>query len=105
MLGDIIDFLKTLDPNTPVRDGFGEPHSYRGYYDQVAFKPAQNTTVGLMLSAAESAIGPTFTGYKGGEYTYDRYTDAWIAELGRTGDALSVRLLRYMVAAKGEGND
>jgi hypothetical protein len=96
MLGDIIDYLKTQDPSKKVRHGLGKPHSYRGYYDQVAFEPVEDTTIGEMLKHAESAIGPTFIGYKGGEYSYDRWTDAWLAQWGRCGDALSVLLLKYM---------
>lgn len=96
-LGEIIDYLKTQDPKKPVKLGFGPPHSYRGYYDQVSFEPATDTTIGEMLAHAESAIGPTFNGYKGGEYVYHRYTDAWMAEWGRCGDALSVLLLKFIV--------
>jgi len=39
MLSDIIETLEKYDPATIVPLGFGEPHSYRGYYDQLAFEP------------------------------------------------------------------
>lgn len=97
-LGQIIEFLETQDPKAKVPHGFGKPMSYRGYYDQVAFEPVDNTTVGKMLAHAKSAIGPTFTGYKGGDYIYDRFTSVWIADYGRLGDPLSELLLKYMIA-------
>jgi hypothetical protein len=52
-LSDVIDFLEKYDPATPVRFGFGCPNSYRGYYEDVAFEPADNTTVGEMLAHAK----------------------------------------------------
>lgn len=48
-LGDLIDRLKAEDPNKGVPLGFKNPHSYRGYYDCLAFEPAENVTVASML--------------------------------------------------------
>ena len=84
-LGAIIDHLSTLDPAQVVADGFSGPHSYRGYYEDLAFRPAKNVTVGTMLVAARSAVGQVFSGYKGGDYTMDENTDCWLAEYGDTG--------------------
>lgn len=78
-LGKLIDALEKAPPSLVVKNGFGKPMSYRGYYDQVAFEPVGETTIGAMLAYAKSAIGPTFTGYKGGDYTYDYSTEAWVA--------------------------
>ncbi|MCP5078971.1 MAG: hypothetical protein GY951_13060 [Psychromonas sp.] len=86
MLKDVIEFLEKQDPKKVVRYGFGEPDSYRGYYSDVAFKPAENVSFGEMLVHAKSALGATFTGYKGGEYTMHTHTDCWIAERGHTSD-------------------
>ena len=54
-LQELIDALETYDPSIVVREGFAEPHSYRGYYEQLAFEPAYGVTIGSMLSAARSA--------------------------------------------------
>lgn len=81
-LQEIIDELKKHDASKHLKDGFATPHSYRGYYDQLAFKPARDTTVGAMLDAAERARGETFTGWKGGEYTMSGRTNCWLAEIG-----------------------
>lgn len=99
-LGALIRALEAMPRDAVVPFGFSRPNSYRGYYDQVAFAPAENVTVGSMLAHARSAIGPTFTGWKGGDYTYDEWTDCWIAEPGdATGDGMGPTLLRYMLRA------
>lgn len=97
-LGELIAVLEREPANKVVREGFEKPHSYRGYYDQLAFRPKANAVVGDMLEAAKSAVNATYTGYKGGEYTMTTYTDCWLANYGSTGDELSERLLRYMLA-------
>lgn len=85
-LGRLIEELSKLPQDAVVKDGFGEPMSYRGYYDQCAFEPKENAKIGDMLAHAKAAIGPVFHGYKGGEYRYSTYTDCWIAEYGCTAD-------------------
>ena len=68
----------------------GCPMSYRGYYDHVAFQeePAIDpggVMVWQFLAYVLFAIGRTFEGYKGGEYTMTPDTPAWIAPYGKTG--------------------
>lgn len=82
MLGNLIEWLREQNPELKVLHGFGEPMSYRGYYEDVAFEPVEETTFGEMLKHAESALGTTFTGYKGGDFTMHEYTDCWIASYG-----------------------
>lgn len=84
-LGELIRYLELLPPDQPVDVGFGRPHSYRGYYEDLAFEPVANTTIGNMLAAARSALGATFEGYKGGDYVMGERTDCWLAEYGDTG--------------------
>lgn len=85
MLGELIEWLEQQDGAKVVPHGFGNPNSYRGYYDDVAFEPAENVTFASMLENAKAALGATFQGYKGGEYTMHEYTDCWIAEYGTSG--------------------
>ena len=82
-LGEIIAYLKTLPPDQVVKHGWDDCYSYRGYYEDLAFQQAANVTVGTMLSVAESALGETFTGYKGGEYRMGASTDCWLTESHR----------------------
>jgi hypothetical protein len=63
----------------------GSLDSYRGYYEQLAIEPemggdGKKVTVEEFLKRLEEAVGATFTGYKGGEFTMDRDTPIWIAE-------------------------
>jgi len=99
-LGELIKFLEAHDPERVCPIGFAEPHSYRGYYDQLAFEPAENVTVGSMLACARDALDRTFTGYKGGDYKMDEWTDVWLAEYGHTGEGIGPVLLSYMVGDK-----
>lgn len=81
-----------------IRNGFGEPMSYRGYYHDLAFEPEQNVTVASMLKYAESAMGSTFTGYKGGKYLMGEWTECWLATYSMTGETLGPFLLKLMLA-------
>lgn len=85
-LGQLIAFLESMPMDAVVRNGFGRPRSYRGYYDQVAFEPVEEATIGDMLAHAKAAMGKTFHGYKGGDYRYDLGTECWIAPWGETVD-------------------
>jgi len=84
-LGDLIEYLSSLPQDLVIANGFGEPDSYRGYYEDLAFAPKLNMTVSEMLSAARSALGKTFTGYKGGDFAMTTYTDCWLAPYGECG--------------------
>ena len=84
-LGALIRYLESLPPDQSVAEGFGHPHSYRGYYEDLAFEPVSGTTVQEMLDAARSAFGKTFHGYKGGEFVMGENTDCWLAPYGTTG--------------------
>lgn len=66
-----------------MREGFANPHSYRGYYDQLAFEPAYGVTIGSMLDAAKSAVGAIYYGYKGGSYRMGKWTDVYPRQLWR----------------------
>lgn len=87
-LGDLIAALERLDPTLRVPLGFGHPHSYRGYYDELAFEPRENVTIGAMLADARSALGSTYEGWKGGDYTMSEYTPVHLAHEGHIGEEL-----------------
>ncbi len=84
-LGEIIAHLEKLPRDRILERGFRRPHSYRGYYEDLAFEPIQFIGVGFMLDEARSALGKTFEGYKGGQYKMHEGTDCWLAEWGCTG--------------------
>lgn len=96
-LREVIDYLEACDPATRVPVGLGRPCSYRGSYDELAFEVARDTTVGAMLESARSALGQTFTGYKGGEFTMDGWSRCWlVADSSECGEGIGPVLLDYM---------
>lgn len=99
-LGGIVKELESLPPDLVLPIGISNPHSYRGYYDQLAFEPAPNVTAGECLKIAKSCIDKRFTGYKGGDFKMGLYTSCWLCEHGRSGGIqLSVFLIRLLVAS------
>lgn len=99
-LDDIITTLAAEDPTRVLPYGFDNPHSYRGYYEDVAFEPATDISVGDMLEAAQSALGATYTAWKGGEFQMAGYSDCWLSMEGSaSGESIGPTLLRLMLAA------
>ncbi|MFD6149429.1 hypothetical protein [Streptomyces sp. NPDC060243] len=99
-LDDLIQALSAADKTTVVKRGFRNPHSYRGFYDDLAFEPTMEpVTVGEMLADAISADGATYTGYKGGEFTMRRDTHCWLAMYGSASEQeITPGLLAEMLA-------
>lgn len=98
-LGELISALAAEDPGMVLPLGFTHPHSYRWDYSELAFEPTANVTVGETLTAARSALGATFQGWKGGEYTMGPYTGCHLAEKGDVGEELGPILLTLLLAA------
>ncbi|MFE3123708.1 hypothetical protein ACFXHD_09835 [Streptomyces hydrogenans] len=99
-LEELIATLEAADPTLVLPYGFTNPHSYRGYYHELAFEPATDIMVGSMLADARSALGTTYTGWKGGDFTMQGYTDCWLAQEGSAGgETLGLLLLNLMLAA------
>jgi hypothetical protein len=98
-LGELIARLEAANPNQVVHHGFTNPHSYRGDYMDLAFEPAANITVADMLAAARSALGTTFQGWKGGDFTMTDHTWCWLSQEGdASGETISALLLDFMLA-------
>ena len=96
-LGELISRLKQEPLDKIVKEGFTNPHSYRGNYYYIAFEPCENVSVADMLEDAKSALGTTYQGWKGGDFTMNKYSYVYLAEEGNIGDELSERLLNYML--------
>lgn len=103
MLSKIIELLEKEDPNRILPIGFHKPHSYRGYYEDLAFEVATDISVGTMLELCRESVGKTFYGYKGGEYVMNEYTDCWIAEYGRSnGQSIGSLLMPFLLGKSSE---
>lgn len=86
-------------PGKRVRTGFHRPQSYRGYYNDLAFEVTHDVLVKDMLDTARQALGETFQGWKGGDYTMSEYTQVWlIPEPGDCGESLGAILLEHLLA-------
>jgi hypothetical protein len=91
-LGDLIEALKDAPPATPVEVDVGGSlsgaHSYRGYYEDLAFEPEATNTAGQLANEARNAMGTTYQGYKGGDFKMHAKTPLWLADYGSTGLAI-----------------
>ncbi|MFD9249595.1 hypothetical protein [Streptomyces bottropensis] len=97
-LEELITALEATDPNRIVACGFSNPHSYRGDYMDLAFEPATDISVGEMLDAARSALGATFQGWKGGEFTMGGHTWCWLSQEGdASGETISALLVELLL--------
>ncbi|KKL22006.1 hypothetical protein LCGC14_2439710 [marine sediment metagenome] len=96
-LEELIERLEQEDPDLILPLGFSYPHSYRGFYEQLAFQPVKYIFVCTMLESARNAIGQVFTGYKGGEYKMNEYSDVWLSEYGSTGETIGPILLDLLI--------
>jgi hypothetical protein len=93
-IGEVIDALEKASPNLPVYFDFGgiaptDVDSWRGIYAEAALGFRDVGRVGSLPTAAElleelreSIDGRSYTGWKGGEYTYDRSTPLHIDNPG-----------------------
>lgn len=79
-LGELKQKFETLtDDDFVFSVAFNNPHSYRGYYNQVAFEPTHNVSLKEIKESIVVALMNTFIGYKGGEYKYDKFTTVNLA--------------------------
>lgn len=87
-LGELCDTLSLLPDGMTFKHGLIEPHSYRGYYDQIAFSIGGRQEVTDAYLTVAGCVGMTFSGYKGGYFQMTRDTTVWIATWGDTGTRL-----------------
>jgi hypothetical protein len=91
-LTELITYFEKYESDRKIPLGFGDPHSYRGNYEDVAFEPVKNTTVGETLKWLRSAVDCTFQGYKGGEFKMRGWSKCWLAEYGKSGKEIDRKL-------------
>lgn len=97
VLSELIERLAAADQDMVVPIGFWHPHSYRGYYHELAFEPHRHAKVSDMLADAKAALGATYTGWKGGEFTMSSYTECHLAYEGQCGEGIGPVLMKYML--------
>lgn len=92
-LSELIDRLSSEDPALVLPRGWESPHSYRGYYECLAFEPKDDVTVADCLAAASEAYGNTYNGWKGGYFEMSGHTDCYLAIEGCIGDEITASWL------------
>lgn len=81
-LGGLITTLESMLPSELVPD-LHSPHSYRGYYCDLAFKCSEDKrTVSSLLAECRGCMGKVFEGYKGGDFMMGASTPIWISTYG-----------------------
>jgi hypothetical protein len=64
-----------------------ELDSWRGVYAELALEYDQTPeapNVQVLLDELKSAVGKTFTGYKGGDFTMGNHSPVWVANYGNS---------------------
>lgn len=83
-LGKLISYLQTT--SVPKVANLVNPHSYRGYYTDLAFVlETGEVSREEMLRICKNLVGMEFMGYKGGFYKMSYNTPLWIANYGDCG--------------------
>ena len=102
-LGQLIEALEAAEHKEGlVRWGFSAPHASRGYYEELAFDPAENVSIASMLASALSARDATFEAWKGGTYTMAEHTKCWIEAHGNwDANGISAQLVNYWMVETG----
>ena len=97
-LGEVILLLKVAPPTDLVKLDFTDDvnlhglDSYRGYYEDLSLEygcEGSAMTVAHLLKIFEDAVGKTYQGYKGGDFTMSTKTLVWVAPYGDTGRMLT----------------
>lgn len=87
-LGTLTDIVLACPVGTIVMTDMGEsvsnPHSYRGYYEQLAVEPSgqENTLSEVFGAELDAVIGTELEGWKGGEFYMDTDTPVWLSHEG-----------------------
>lgn len=89
-LGKLISALEAAPSDAVVELDCGgspsKPHSYRGYYEDLAFEAAPSPiTAEQFLSLCRSVHNQVLGGWKGGDYLMDDDAVLWIANKGSSG--------------------
>lgn len=87
-LGELIEVLEAMPDDAQVAN-LRNPHSYRGYYSDLAFEQNEGSRpTAELLAECKAAMGQVFYGYKGGDYVMGALTPVWVASYGCCGPKL-----------------
>ncbi len=73
---ELKELVQSTKKGTVFEFGISDPYSWRGSYDEVCFTiKSEKTTRGAILKNINKAFSRSFYGYKGGEYSYNDWTN------------------------------
>ena len=87
-LSGLIKALESCPKGAVFKEGFSNPHCYRGDYYELAVEPAYNVTREEMLACLRSVLGKELTGYKGGYFLMHGDVDVYLASYSHTSSTL-----------------
>lgn len=95
------DRIKEGSEEATVRFDFEYLHpkfldSWRGAYNELALgfeESGDEPTVTEFTQMLKAAIGKTFTGWKGGEFTMSEHTPVWVANPGNSGSTAVIDIV------------
>lgn len=103
-LSDLITKLKEMDQDY-VFEGISGLDSYRGYYSELAIELESGCSMSVaeLLKEAKEAIGKEFTGYKGGEYIMQPYTEIYLSWYGMASgfEVIDIKDGKFIVQKEG----
>lgn len=80
-LGQLKNHIEDLPHGTRLKYSLSDPFSWRGSYDEVAFRIEEiESTREELLEKIERALTEIFTGWKGGRYSYHESTTVHFEE-------------------------
>ena len=87
-LGSLISALEAMPPDAVVAN-IGAPHSYRGYYCDLAFELSPGTRPAKdLLTDCRTTLNSTLCGYKSGLYRMTADVPVWVSDYGSCGERL-----------------
>lgn len=101
-LAALIKYLEELPKETVLSFGIGNPHSYRGYYEDLCVEIDDSRTENpeSWLKVLRSVHGEVLQGYKGGDFVMEDYSDVYLGEYGSSGGTVISRMLMNFIAGK-----
>lgn len=94
----VIEYLEQYPPDKVLPRGFNSPHSYRGFYEELGVEWAENVSIGAMIACLKEAIGRVYTGWKGGDFKMDTWSDVFICDqYGHTGEPVTRWMLHCLI--------
>lgn len=87
-LGKLIETLEAMPAGAMV-EGLHDPHSYRGYYEDLALARTGKLRLAVdLLDDCRAVMGKVLRGYKGGSFLMYAATPVWVASYGNCGEKL-----------------